>query len=153
MPDLENVSGSGGSEQPRTKKKDLLSEESARAQMQNLLDSYDIDPKDLAIENGPEWVDTVINRLVRAIRSGAVEILDGGKVRHSLVVPMAETTSITYRRLNGIAMKERDKAKDPFDKDCAFMGSLGNMTPGAMAKLDAVDISIFQRIGQLFMVV
>ena len=138
---------------PAAKKKEMLSEDSAREQMQTLLDSYDIDAKDLAIENGPVWVATVVNRLVRAIRPGHVEILDGGQVRHNLVVPMGDVTSITYRRLNGIAMKERDKVKEAFDKDCAFMGSLGNMLPGAMSKLDAVDISIFQRIGQLFMVV
>ena len=137
----------------KAKKGYKLSEESAREQMQDLLDSYRIDKDRLEIENGPEWISTIINYLVDAIRMGNIEIMDGGVVRHNLVVPKADTTSITYRRLNGIAMKERDKAKLGFDKDCAFMGSLGNMTPGAMSKLDAVDISIFQRIGQLFMVV
>lgn len=142
-----------GTNQKQAAKKQMLSEESAREQMQTLFNSYDIDANDLAIENGPEWVATVVNRLVRAIRAGNVEVLDGGKVKHNLVVPKGETTSITYGRLNGIAMKERDKTKNNFDKDCAFMGSLGNMTPGSMAKLDAVDISIMQRLGQLFMVV
>lgn len=130
-----------------------LSEESAREQMQKLLDSYDIDGNDLEIENGPEWVATVINRLVRAIRAGNVEVLDNGEVRHNLVAPPGELTTITYRRMNGLAMKARDKAKENFQKDCAFMGSLGNVPESAMAKLDAVDISIFQRLAQLFMVV
>lgn len=130
-----------------------LSEEAARDQMQKLLDSYDIDGSDLAIENGPEWVATVINRLVRAIRAGHVEILDNGEVQHNLVWPKGETTSIVYRRVTGYAMKERDKAKGGFEKDCAFMGALGNVPASALMKLDPVDISIFQRLGQLFIVV
>jgi hypothetical protein len=136
------------------KEKFKLSEEAARDQMQSLLDSYDIEANDLEIENGPEWVATVINRLVRAIRAGHVEILDNGQVRHNLVHPKADVTTITYRRLNGIAMKERDKAKGgAFEKDCAFMGSLCGSTASGMAKMDPIDISIMQRLGQLFMVV
>lgn len=140
-------------EQKRTDKEYKISEEIAREQMQNLLDSYDIDADDLVIENGPEWVATVINRIVRAIRSGNVEILSNGEVKHNLVYPKGDVESITYRRVNGIAMKARDKAKGNFEKDCAFMGSLGNMPNTAMSSMDPVDISIFQRIGQLFMVV
>ena len=135
------------------KKENKLSEEVAREQMQKLLESYDIDSSDLEIEHGPEWVAGVVNRLVRAIRSGNLEVLDNGSVRHNLVVPNGEITSITYRRMDGISMKERDKAKGgTFEKECVFMGSLGNTFPNSMAKLDAVDISIFQRLGQLFMV-
>lgn len=134
-------------------KETKLSEETAREQMQKLLDSYDIDSRDLEIEHGQEWVAGVINRLVRAIRSGNLEILDNGEVNHNLVNPKSDTTSIKYSRVNGIAMKERDKCKGGiFEKDCAFMGSLGNTFPNSMAKLDAIDISIFQRLAQVFMV-
>jgi hypothetical protein len=134
--------------------KSKLSESAAREQMQNLLDSYDIDQNDLEIENGPEWIASVINRLVRAIRAGHVEILDRGEVRHNLVVPRGEVTTITYNRVNGYAMKSRDKAKGgAFEKDCALMAALGNVSETFLASLDAVDISIFQRTAQLFMVV
>lgn len=139
---------------PEKKKETKISEDSARAQMQKLLDSYDIDKSDLEIENGPEWIATVINRLVRAIRAGNVVILDNGEVTHNLVNPEGDISSVTYRRINGIAMKERDKCKGGiFEKDCAFMGSLSNTFPNSMSKFDPVDISIFQRLSQLFMVV
>lgn len=140
-------------EQIASKKEHKLSEEVAREQMQQLLDSYDIDAKDLEIENGPEWIATVINRLVRAIRSGYVEVMDNGEVKHNLVHPQGDIPYIIYGRVSGLAMKARDKAKGNFEKDCAFMGSLCNLPEGAMAKMDAVDISIMQRLGQLFMVV
>lgn len=132
--------------------KKSLSEESAREQMQNLMDSYRINKDRLEIENGPEWVSTIVNYLVDAIRMGNLEVLDGGEVKHNLVVPKGDVTSIVYRRVNGIALKARDKAKEGFEKDCAFMGSLGDVFPNTMSKLDFNDISIFQRLGQLFMV-
>lgn len=130
-----------------------LSEEAATEQMQNLMDSYDIDKNDLVIDQGPEAIETILNRLIRAVRMGLIEVLDDGSVKHNLHKPMGDTESITYKRLNGLAMKARDKAKGHFEKDCAFMGSLGNVPTNAMAKLDAVDISIVQRLAALFMVV
>lgn len=128
-----------------------LSEESAREQMQRLLDSYDIDANDLEVENGPEWVATVVNRLVRAIMRGHLEILEGGVVKHTLVVPKGDLVEITYQRLNGIAIKSADKAKGSFDVHCALMGSLSSQGSTVMAGLDTVDISIMQRLAQLFM--
>jgi len=144
---------SSENEKQAVMKKHKISEESAREQMQKLLDSYDIDKNDLEIENGPEWVATVINRLVRAIRAGHIEVLDNGEVRHNLVYPKGDVTSVTYRRLNGNAMKERDKAKGQTEKDFAFMASLCGSTSNGMAKMDPVDISIMQRLAQLFIVV
>jgi hypothetical protein len=132
-------------------RKPKLSEESATEQMQKLLDSYDINANDLEIENGPEFVQTVVNRLVRAVRDGHLEILDNGKTRHILVVPKGELTEITYRRLDGIAIKAGDKAKDTFESHCALMGSLSSQGPVVMSGLDAVDLSIMQRLAQLFM--
>jgi len=128
-----------------------LSEESAREQLQRLLDSYDINANDLEIENGPEFVATVVNRLVRAVRDGHLEILDNGVVKHVLVVPKGELTEIMYQRLNGIALKAADKAKGAFDGHCVLMGSLSSQGSNVMSGLDPVDISIMQRLAQLFM--
>lgn len=128
-----------------------LSEESAREQIQKLLDSYDINAADLEIENGPEWVATVVNRLVRAVRDGHLEILDNGVVNHKLTVPKGDLMEITYQRLNGYALKVADKAKSTFEGHCALMGSLSSQGPNVMSGLDPVDISIMQRLSQLFM--
>ena len=136
------------------KKPYKLSEEVAREQMQNFLDSYDIDPADLAIENGPEWVATVVNRLVRAIRSGKLEVMSDGTVTQNYITKEGAASSISYVRMNGIAMKSRDKAKGVLESDLALMCSLGNIaSPSIMIGLDIVDISIWQRLAQLFMVV
>lgn len=135
-------------------KKYKLSEEVAREQMQIFMDSYDIDPTDLAIENGPEWVATVVNRLVRAVRAGKLELLADGTAKQNYTTSSGAESSISYKRMNGIAMKERGKAKGNFEGDIALMCSLGNIaSPSIMLGLDIVDISIWQRLSQLFMVV
>lgn len=131
--------------------KQKLSEESAREQMEKLLKSYDINAADLEVENGPEWVATVVNRLVRAVSDGHMEVLENGAVRHILTVPKGELTEITYQRLNGIALKAADKAKGTFEGHCALMGSLSSQGSAVMSGLDPVDMSIMQRLSQLFM--
>lgn len=141
-------------EQQPTEEKYKLSEESAREQMQGFMDSYDIDPADLAIENGPEWVATVVNRLVRAIRSGKLEVKSDGTVTQYYTTKEGTASSINYVRMNGLAMKARDKAKDGLDKDLMLMCALGNIaSPSLMLAMDIVTISVWQRLAQLFMVV
>ena len=83
-----------------TKEKEYkLSEDSAREQIQKLMDSYDIDENDLVVDQGPEAIKTILNRLVRAVRTGQIEVKDDGSVVHVLAVAKGETTTLTYRRL------------------------------------------------------
>jgi hypothetical protein len=130
-----------------------LSAEVADEQMDRLMRSYDIDVKDVVVDQGPESIETIINRLKRAIRAGTIEVNDDGSVTHNLTVPMDETSSITYKRMNGKALKEGDKNRSAnFDRQCAMMGSLANVPAASMAKMDIVDISVFQRLATLFLV-
>jgi hypothetical protein len=133
--------------------KQVLAAETARLQMDGLMKSYDIDQSDIVIDQGEAAVETVINRLVRAIQNGDIEVLDGGSVRQNLRKPKGDVKQIVYKRLNGNAIKARDKAPDGLLADCAMMGSLGSIPEHAMASLDAVDLSIMQRLARLFTVV
>lgn len=133
--------------------KNKMSEESARSQMQDFMDSYDIDQNDLVIDQGPESIDTILNRLVRAVRSGQLEILDGGRARLNLVVPFGGTASLTFERLTGTAQREYAKDKNSFSAHMAQMGSLCNLPPSKLATLDPRDLSIVQRLSTLFTVV
>lgn len=130
-----------------------LSEDSAREQMQALMDSYDINQKDLVFDQGEEAIETIINRLVRAIRAGYVEFQSDGSVIHTLTVPKGETTKLIYRRADGIALREAYKSKgDANEKQVALMASLCTMPINAMWELDIKDIFIAQKLATLFMV-
>lgn len=135
------------------KDKYQMSEETARAQMQSFMDSYDIDQKDLVIDQGPESIDTILNRLVRAVRTGQLEILADGRARLNMVAPFGDSKALTFERLTGTAQREYAKDKNTFSAHMAQMGSLCNLPPSKLATLDPVDLSIVQRLSTLFTVV
>ena len=142
---------SNESDKTQSLKKSKISEETAREQMQSFLDSYDIVPRDLVVEHGESGMETIMNRLVRAIMSGQIEMLDNGAVKHNLRFPKGDFTTLEYRRLNGAAIKEADKAKTVFAGHANLMASLSNTSANLMTSLDPVDISVWQRLSQLFM--
>ncbi len=133
--------------------KNKISEETARAQIQSLMDSYEIDKNDLVVDQGPESIETILNRLVRAVESGQLEILDGGRARLNLVVPFGDTKDLTFERLTGTAQRAYADIKNTFSAHMAQMGSLCNLPPSKLATLDPVDLSIVQRLSTLFTVV
>ncbi len=130
-----------------------MSEETARGQMQDFMDSYDIDQNDLVVDQGPESVETILNRLIRAIRTGQLEILSDGRARLNLVVEFGDVKALTFERLTGTAQREYAKDKNTFSAHMAQMGSLCNLPPSKLATLDPRDLSIVQRLSTLFTVV
>lgn len=136
-----------------TEEKYKMSEETARGQMQDFMDSYDIDQNDLVVDQGPESVETILNRLIRSIRTGQLEILSDGRARLNLVVEFGDTKALTFERLTGTAQREFAKDKNTFSSHMAQMGSLCNLPPSKLATLDPRDLSIVQRLSTLFTVV
>ena len=139
--------------QDTEKEKYKMSEETARGQMQDFMDSYDIDQNDLVVDQGPESVETILNRLIRSIRTGQLEILSDGRARLNLVVEFGDVKALTFERLTGTAQREYAKDKNTFSAHMAQMGSLCNLPPSKLATLDPRDLSIVQRLSTLFTVV
>lgn len=133
-----------------------ISLEVAKDQMQEFLDYYDIDQDDIVVEQGPEAIETILNRLVRAIQKGHLEIQDNGtKVIQNLKFPMGDVTQITYGVLtqkNKYAM-EGISDKKPIARMNALMGSLAGVPGNAFMNLKGVDLSVMERLATLFMVV
>ena len=130
-----------------------MSVETARGQMQDFMDSYDIDQNDLVVDQGPESVETILNRLIRAIRTGQLEILSDGRARLNLIETFGDVKALTFERLTGTAQREFAKDKNTFSSHMAQMGSLCNLPPAKLATLDPRDLSIVQRLSTLFTVV
>lgn len=130
-----------------------VSVETATAQIKSFMKSYDIDQNDLVIDQGPESIETIVNRLIRAITTGQLEILDDGRVRLNLVKPFNDVKDLTFERLTGTAQRAYADIKNTFSAHMAQMGSLGNIPPSKLSTLDPVDLSIIQRLSTLFTVV
>ena len=124
--------------------------------MQEFLDYYDIDQEDIVIEQGAVAIETILNRLIRAVRKGHLEIQDGGaKVVQHLKFPMGDVTQIIYGELsqkNKFAM-DGIPEKKPIARMNALMGSLAGVPGNALMSLKGVDLSVMERLATLFMVV
>ena len=126
-----------------------MSEDTARTQMQSFMDSYGINisvlPED---QQGP--MEYVVNWLVDAIRTGKVEILEDGTVKHRLTKQYGDVSFLIYERLTGTAEREYAANKNSFTAHMAQMGSLCSLTKSAMASLDATDRSVAEKLSLLF---
>ena len=135
-----------------------VSLEVAKDQMQEFLDYYDIDQDDIVVEQGPEAVKTIMNRLIRAIRSGNLEIRinDGSlSVIQRLRNPPGDILEITYKEIGGEAKRAMDAVPEtkPALRMQTFMGYLSGLNADAIKKLKGADYSIVERLAILFMVV
>lgn len=140
------------------KKKRTISEESAQEQMQEFLDYYDIDARDIEIDQGEESVETVLNRLIRAIQKGYLEVdMSGGEpvVTQNLQHPPGEVKTLVYGVIQARHKIEMDKASK--DRGAvrmhALMSALSGEAPRAIQSLQGVDMSIMERLATLFMVI
>ena len=130
-----------------------MSEDTARGHIQDFMDSYDIDENDLVVDQGPESIKTILNRLIRAVRTGQLEILSDGRATLNLIKVSGDVRSLTFERLTGTAQREYAKDKNTFSAHMAQMGSLCSVPPAKLATLDPRDLSIVQRLSTLFTVV
>lgn len=139
--------------------KQLISEESAKEQLEILMEYYDIDKDDIEIEEGPEAVQTLINGLVRAIRKGRLEVKvdSDGKlvVTQHLQHPPGDVAIINYSVVGQKARLAMDRVKSTKEQErmCAFMGSLSGFGSQGVSGLVAADMGTMNRLATLFSMV
>lgn len=139
------------------KSKEKLSQDAALAQMQIFLDYYDIAPDELENQAQREAVESAVNRIVRGIRKGQVEISDGKdgdiSVIQHLKYPPGEVKEIQYSVLKGIHKSQMDNKKmdQNYGKIHTLIGALSGLGESAIRNLKAVDLSIAESLGALFL--
>jgi len=136
----------------------ILSDDSAKKQLDLLLEYYDIEKDDIEIEEGPEAMQTLLNGLIRAIRKGRIEVVEqAGEliVRQNLKHPPGEMEMLEYGVVGQKARMAMDKIKDSRAQErmCAFMGSLAGLPPSALTKLKGVDMGTMNRLATVFSMV
>ena len=126
-----------------------VSYETARAQMEELLDSYSINVHILP-DDQKGSMEYIIEWLTESIRTGKIEILGNNTIKHNLKERKGDAEHLVYRRLTGAAENAYAAHKNSFDAHMAQMGSLCNLTKGAMSELEATDRSVAEKISLLF---
>jgi len=132
-----------------------ISEENATAQLQVLLDYYDIDFADFEDDKLRQAMTHASKKLVKAIQKGRLEIVesDGITIRQHLKNPSGEVSVLTYREVDGtskVAMKSKGDG-DNYGKIYAMMGSLSGLGDVAIQKLKGVDLALVENLGTLFL--
>ena len=123
-----------------------LSEEVAAAEIDELLDYYQIDAAD---------VEQPRAKLIRFCRLGLVEnVKDGGdfKVRQTFLYPPGDVKAVLYEEVRGkhkIAM-DGHKPTEAYTRIYALMASLCGLTPDAFKNLKSVDLSVVECLGAVF---
>lgn len=134
-----------------------ISEESAEEQFGEFLEYYQIEFKDIEIEDGPESAETLKNTLMRAIRRGQIEIKNdaGFSITHTLANPTDKTTSIVYHDKVAKARLAMDSVspKKSQQRMYEFMSSMGNVPVSELTKLKGSDVSVFTRLATIFSLV
>jgi hypothetical protein len=136
-----------------------LSEESATAEFNRFMEYYEIDVSG-ASEGAPddfvEMIEPAVNRIIKAIRLGRLEIGDDGcTLVQTLRNPPGEATTITYGEVSGkakVAMKGKD-INDHFGRMYSMLGSMSGLGESAIMGLKSVDLSLAESLGVLFLVV
>lgn len=134
-----------------------VSEESSEKQVDLILAYYDLSPEDIAIEQGPEAMQTIMNGLVKAVMHGRLEIsLENGRL--SVMQHLKQTsekatiTKLTYGVVNGEAMTATEKVKGEHSKRHAFAAALTKTPEAQIRQLKGADFGTMRRLVDLFSV-
>ena len=128
------------------KPKYIASKETAKNEIQKLLDYYEIDIKEIEKREIRKAIENGYDRLVKAVRMGRLEVkIEGGLKVIQRTRPDKDEKSeiIEYREIDGTAKCEMDGYPPDahYSKAYALMGSLSNMGEGYIKKLKSVDLS------------
>lgn len=120
-----------------------LSQESAWAELRKLIDFYEINLQNIALENGEDAFKTLQNVILDNIRRGVIEIDDSDntlKVTQHLKRPPGDVKEIVYGEMTGKQRLAAEKAKGGgYQKACAYLGSLSGLGADAFELLKQVD--------------
>ena len=131
-----------------------LSEESAQAQVCELLEYYDIDIEAIgaADEKTAAGLEMSLDAVARAFRTGQLEIdmSDEGKmqVKHTLMGGEV----VTYQEVSSKAKLAMEKVnpKAQYSRIYAFMGSLAGVGKAGIEKYHIKDLAIVECLGTVF---
>ena len=129
-----------------------LSEESARHQLDQLYEYYEID-----FDDSPKEIATALRatdrKLVKAVRHGRVEIALDDKGIILVTQNIRNGEPLVYREIDGqakVAMGSKDDG-DAYGKAYALMGSLCGLGETAITQLKSHDLSVVECLGTVFL--
>jgi hypothetical protein len=130
------------------KKENVLSEESAKEQLDLLLDYYGMDSNDM-----PEEHESTVKEIIRAIQSGAIEVKENEGVV-TVIQNLVSGQTLEYKGVDLASAKMAMKAAkvdDHYGRIYALTGSLSGVGIDGIKKLAPKDLSITESLGVIFL--
>jgi len=131
-----------------------ISEETAIKQVKEFLEYYGKDP-DEGDKDKQKSVESMLNRIVKYIRQGFVEIRPDMTIYQKIQRPTAGSTAsdITYRKFKGSDIIESEGTDETKfgERINNLLGRLSGLDPSVFAKvLEPIDSKVSEAIGVLF---
>lgn len=126
----------------------VLSEESAKEQLNILLDFYDVDLESLDEEGKLKKL--IERKLIRAIRQGKVEIendTEGFVVKQNI----CNGTQFVYREISGMAKVQMDRFTKQHERLYALLGFLSKKPIEKVQQITGQDLAIAEYLGLIFL--
>jgi hypothetical protein len=133
------------------KEKLILSEKSAKENLQQMLDYYEIDIDDIDDKDTRKAVSSSLKKIIKSIMKGRLEI----KIEEEFQVIQYTKNGekIIYREIDGISKSAMaSKGDNDYNGKCyALMGSLSGLGESAIRSLKGVDLSLTEVLGVVFL--
>jgi hypothetical protein len=137
----------------------ILSEEAANDQIVAMLDYYDIDVEKLSEGSDKESkraaraIERALEQLSEHVRTGKLQFERNAAGKLEVIQTLVNGETLTYREIDAKA-KLAMECFDPnagYSRTYAFMGSLSGIGKAAIEKMSAVDLSVTELLGTVFL--
>jgi hypothetical protein len=134
------------------KQEKRFSAETARGEIQKILDWYLVDLADMTNEKEKSAVMMSIDRLTRAVRAGLLEVKTEAGLQVVQILKSGKDV-ITYEEIGGEAKCSMDgiPVENHYTRMYTLLGSLSGLGFAAIKKLKGVDNSVAESLGTLFL--
>ena len=129
----------------------ILSKDSAKNELQKMLDYYEIDIDEIEDKKLKDAIKSGYDRLIKAVRLGRLEVKTDNEIK--VIQTLRNDTKIEYREIDGKAKVQMagKKEDDYYGKSYALMGSLSGLGENAISQLKGVDLSLAEVLGMIFL--
>lgn len=137
-----------------TRPKEVIAEEPARAQVQAILDHYQIDVEGIPDGDVRRGTEGALEKLMSFARQGLFEVQASPfQIIQHLAHPPGEASTITYPELSGkhkVAM-DACEPKAMYKRIHALMAAMSELNEDLFRRLTGVDLSCMECLGMLFL--
>lgn len=138
----------------KEEKKYQLSIESAKAELNKMMEYYEIDIDEIEDGNLKNAIQQGYDRAIKSIRHGRLHVkIENGEIK--IIQKCKSGTELTYREIDGEAKTQMDgyPADAIYKRAYALLGSLSGVGESVIKKMKGVDLSLAEVLGLLFLAV